>query len=105
MISRNYNTASAGDWREWSHLYWTAFFTVTDQQNRFLYYKKVSSPRCRQCRNLPSHMRWTGERVCICGNPYINHSGVDHLPLKTRLARGIKPWDKPLTSKEKTAVC
>ena len=103
MITHNYNRiGSDRDWREWSHHYFTADFTVTDRTGKFLYYKRIVGPKCRQCRKLPGHRRWTGERVCACGNPFINGSSVDRLPLVTRLARGIKPWDKPLTAQEKS---
>ena len=83
------------DWREWSRDYWSALY-----QYPVGVYRKIIAPRCRQCRNLPGFMRWSGARVCACGNPYINLSGAHRMPVKSRLAAGIKPWDKPLTKRQ-----
>jgi hypothetical protein len=99
LITKDYRKiATLIDWREWSSQYWSAVFVTGSV------YRKIIAPRCRQCRNLPGHMRWTGERLCSCGNPYINLSGAHRLPLKTRLAAGIKPWDKPLTRRQKAQI-
>ena len=35
-------------------------------------YLVVHSKKCKQCRKLPLRQRWTGTRVCVCGNPYIH---------------------------------
>jgi hypothetical protein len=86
------------DWRQWSAGYWSSLQSITVGQVHF--YRKTIAPRCRQCRNLPHHCRGSGGRICACGNPYINSAGPE-LPLATRLAHGIKSWDKPLTSRQK----
>ena len=99
LITKDYRKIQTFvDWREWSSQYWSALFVTGGV------YRKIIAPRCRQCRNLPGFMRWTGKRVCACGNPYINLSGAHRMPLKTRLAAGIKPWDKPLTSRQKAEL-
>ena len=76
MITRDYHQTGQIHWQRWTREYWTALFTVTDATGRFRYYKDVFSPRCHQCRRLPARERWTGARVCACGNPYINRSGA-----------------------------
>ena len=104
MITRSYNRArSTQDWREWSRDYWTAMFCVKDRDGMSVY-KKITAPRCRQCRHLAGHLHWTGPLVCACGNPFINSSGQEQLPLISRVAAGIKPWDKKLTSRERALV-
>ncbi len=35
-------------------------------------YTVRSSRKCAQCRRLPRLHRWTGARVCPCGNPWVN---------------------------------
>ena len=36
------------------------------------HYLVVHSKKCKQCKNLDIRQRWTGNKVCSCGNPYIN---------------------------------
>jgi hypothetical protein len=96
LITKDFQKAlNHQDWRQWCSGYWSALFQLPGGV-----YRKIIAPRCRQCRHLPGYMRWTGERVCACGNPYINLSTANRLPVKTRLARGLKPWDKPLTRRQ-----
>ncbi len=99
--SKSYNVAAEQvDWREWSSDFWHQLVQFSFRGQ--IYYRKIIAPRCRQCRRLPGFQRWTGGRICACGNPFIN--SLDRLPAITRYMRGIRPWDKPLTSREKAEV-
>lgn len=71
LITRDYGLASQQGTLRWS--LWDSLTLVRNGTPHW-HYRKIQAPRCRQCRNLPQDSRWTGDRRCVCGNPYVNQA-------------------------------
>lgn len=70
---------------QWSELRgWRSLLSRRNFRNRVVYEKQGSIHKCRQCRK--ANGRWTGPRVCGCGNPYINVSN-NHMTAINELRR------------------
>ena len=56
--------------------------SMTQKHGRYLVFH---APKCKQCKSLDLRQRWTGNRVCACGNPYI-HRASDQTYYRTERA-------------------